>query len=317
MFLIMTKFKNNHPWQSKIGHQRDWIWRGWKIHYSYQPQKSIVNGEVNPPLVLIHGFGVSLKHWRNNVQSLAQHYPIYMIDLLGFGNSQKAYTTYGIDLWTDLIFDFWMTFISQPCILIGNSIGSLISLNTGVTYPQIMKGLVMLSLPDVAGRGAMIPPQLLSIVSTIEKIVANPLLVRLLLNIARQPNVIRKSLQTAYVNHLHVDQELVDLITTPSQDEGAARALIALTKSMTNFQTSVVDLLANLTVPTLLIWGQNDRLVPPTPAEKFAQTNKLIELKLLEQMGHCPHDESPETFNKLVIEWLRNLLSSGGIIPEE
>ena len=83
------KFKNNFPWQAKIGNQRDWMWRGWKIHYSYQPQKQVINGQQNPPLILLHGFGASLKHWRNNVQFVAQNHPVYTIDLLGFGNSQK------------------------------------------------------------------------------------------------------------------------------------------------------------------------------------------------------------------------------------
>ena len=212
------KFKNNFPWQAKIGNQRDWMWRGWKIRYSYQPQKSIDNNsQQNPPLLLIHGFGVSLKHWRNNIQFLAQNHPVYSIDLLGFGSSQKAYASYGIDLWTHLVFDFWQEFINQPMILVGNSIGSLISLNTAVNHPAIAKGLVMLSLPDVAGRTNMIPAPLRSLVTTIEGLVANPLLIRLLLNIARQPNVIRKSLQTAYINHLHVDQELVNLISTLAQ----------------------------------------------------------------------------------------------------
>ena len=196
--------------------------------------------------------------------------------------------------------------INQPTIFIGNSIGSLISLNTIANHPEVAKGLVMLSLPDVARRGGL-PPKLLSLVMTIEQIVANPLIVRLLFNIARKPNIIRKSLQTAYINHLHVDQELVDLICRPPQDQGAARALIALTKSMSNFSTPAVDLLAKLTIPSLLIWGKNDRLVPPTPAERFAQVNHLMELKLLDDTGHCPHDESPEEFNQLVSQWLIKL----------
>ena len=308
------KLKNNNSiWQEKVGNQRDWLWRGWCIRYSfYPPQNSSENNnnhDSNLPIILTHGFGVSLKHWRHNMPTFSTNdHPVYALDLLGFGNSQKAYTEYGIDLWSQMLYDFWSEFVNRPSILIGNSIGSLISLNAVVNHPQIAQGLVMLSLPDVAGRGAMISPQLLKVVTTIEKIVANPLLIRILFNLVRKPQIIRRSLKTAYIDHLHLDDELVDLITLPPQDKGAARALIALTKSMTNFSTPAVELLKQVQIPMLLMWGKNDRLVPPNPAKEFAEVNPLIELKLLDNIGHCPHDESPQIFHQVVDRWIEEKL---------
>jgi haloalkane dehalogenase len=299
------KLKDKCVWQEKVGNQRDWIWRGWRIRYSFQPQKSSCNKNYNIPIILLHGFGASLKHWRQNISVLSENHSVYALDLLGFGNSQKAYTNYGIELWSELVYDFWSHFIAQPSILIGNSIGSLIALNTVVNYSQIAKSLVMLALPDVAGRGEKIPPKLLPLILTIEKLVANPLLVRLLFYIARKPSIIRRSLKIAYVDHFHVDDELVNLISYPPRDKGAARALIALTKSMNSFSVSASELLQQVNIPMLLLWGKCDRLVPPHPAEKLAQVNPLIELRLLDNIGHCPHDESPEIFHQIVGKWLQ------------
>ena len=298
------KFKNNSVWQEKVGNQRDWMWRGWRIRYSFQPQKLSQDNNCNSPIILLHGFGVSLKHWRQNISVLSENHPVYALDLLGFGNSQKAYTNYGIELWSELLYDFWSVFIAQPSILIGNSIGSLIALNTVANYPQIAKNLIMLALPDLAGRGEMIPAKLLSLVTTIERLVANPLVIRLLFYFARQPSIIRRSLKIAYVDHFHVDDELVNLITLPPQDKGAARALIALTKSMNSFSISATELLEQVNIPMLLVWGKSDRLVPPHPAQKLARVNPLLELQLLDNIGHCPHDESPETFHQIVEKWL-------------
>ena len=300
-----SKLMHNSHWQTKVGYQRDWFWRGWRIRYSFHPQNSPEQNSRGAPIILLHGFGASLKHWRNNITVLSQAHPVYAIDLLGFGHSQKAYTNYGIELWSELLFDFWSDFIGQPSFLIGNSIGSLISLNTIVNYPHIAKGLVMLSLPDVAGRGEMVPSKLLPLVLTVENLVANPIVIRLLFYIARQPNVIRFALQRAYIDHRYVDEELVNFISGPPRDQGAARALIALTKSMNSFSTPVSKLLPQVNIPMLLIWGKSDRLVPPNSAEKLAQINPRINLQLLENIGHCPHDESPETFHNIWEKWLK------------
>lgn len=54
----------------------------------------------------------------------------------------------------------------------------------------------------------------------------------------------------------------------------------------------------------LLLWGKGDRLTPPTLAAELAQINPQIELKLLENLGHCLHDENPQLFHQLLLQWL-------------
>ena len=79
-------------WQQQIGSQRDWFWRGWKVRYTYQrPAK--VSESKNPPIILLHGFGASIGHWRYNIKPLSQNHTVYALDLLGFGASKKAVAT--------------------------------------------------------------------------------------------------------------------------------------------------------------------------------------------------------------------------------
>ncbi|WP_017295381.1 alpha/beta fold hydrolase [Geminocystis herdmanii] len=285
------------------GNERDWMWRGWHIHYSFARVAS-ENQSRDIPIILLHGFGASLGHWRHNTSVLSQYHTVYALDLLGFGSSKKAYTNYGIELWTELVADFWHTFINQPCIIIGNSIGSLIALNTVAQNPHIATKLVMVSLPDVSSRQKMIPSALQPLVKTLENLVASPLLIRLLFYVVRQPNIIRRSLKVAYIDHTNVDDELVNFISSPTFDRGSARALIALSKTMGDFSTSVEELLKRVDIPMLLLWGKLDRLIPPIQAEKLAQINPNIELQLLDNLGHCIHDESPELFNNIVLNFL-------------
>lgn len=90
-------------WQERIGNQRDWIWRGWQTRYSYFPTQTISLEAKQTPLILIHGFGASIEHWRHNIPVLGQEYPVYALDLLGFGASRKADTEYTVKLWVEQV----------------------------------------------------------------------------------------------------------------------------------------------------------------------------------------------------------------------
>ena len=90
--------ENSQTWQHRIGHQREIIWRGWQIRYSFlNALSSKANSKL--PIFLIHGFGASVEHWRHNMSALNQNHSVYALDLLGFGASKKVKTTFTIDLW--------------------------------------------------------------------------------------------------------------------------------------------------------------------------------------------------------------------------
>lgn len=295
---------NNKSWQERIGNQRDWVWRGWQTRYSY------LRAEVNcnyPPIILVHGFGASIEHWRHNIPIIAQDRTVYAIDLLGFGASRKADTEYSMELWTEQLHDFWQTFIGVPTILVGNSIGSLVCLTAAATYPDMCQGLVMLSLPDVSVREDMLPPLVRPLVTGIENLFASPLLIKSVLKFVRRPNVIRKWAGVAYPNKEAVTAELVEILSSPAYDEGSAQTLFRLSGSVrkASFAKSVKDLLPVINVSMLLIWGLKDKMIPPNQAQAIASLNPRLKLIELAEAGHCPHDEYPEEFNSLLLDWLR------------
>ena len=221
---------NPSIWQKRIGHQRDFIWRGWQIRYSYL--KSQHPNKSNPPLILIHGFGASIEHWRKNIPVLSQKQTVYAIDLLGFGASRKARTNYSVDLWVEQIHDFWQAIIAQPAVLVGNSIGSLVCMSTAAKYPEMTKGIVMLSLLDVSVRQEILPKGLQSLVTTIENLVASPFLIQSLLKVLRKPSIISRWAKIAYQDKTAVSDELVQILSNPAYDEGADYTLYSLFKGV-------------------------------------------------------------------------------------
>ena len=296
-------------WQQRIGNQRDWVWRGWQTRYTYI--RGSQHTEVaHTPLILLHGFGASIEHWRNNIPTLSQKHTVYALDLLGFGASRKAATNYNVNLWVEQVYDFWQTFIGQPVVLVGNSISSLVCLSAAATYPEMVQGIVMLSLPDLSLRQEMIPKWLQPVVATIEGIVASPPLLETLFKVLRQPGIIRRWAGIAYYNQAAITDELVEILAAPPQDEGASKTFSALCRAVNRpkFAPAAKTLLPNLKIPVLLIWGCQDRMVPSRIAQSFVQLNPQIKLVELDNAGHCPHDECPDKFNQILLNWLETSL---------
>lgn len=291
-------------WQQRIGSQRDWVWRGWQTRYTYI--RPTYPSSEKLPLILLHGFGTSIGHWRQNLAVLGEHHMVYALDMLGFGASEKASVNYRVDLWVEQVYDFWRTFIKRPAVLIGNSIGSLVSLAAAAAHPDMVQGIVMLSLPDLSVREEAIPRLLRPVVKTIENFVASPLLVKSLFRVLRLPGVVRRWASIAYADRSAVTDELVDILVGPAQDRGSAQVFYAVLKAMTNaqFGPSVKAMLPTLKIPVLLIWGEQDRMVPSVFADRFTKYNSQVQLLKLENAGHCPHDECPEQVNQAVLEWI-------------
>ncbi len=292
-------------WQQRVGNQRDWVWRGWQTRYTYirSPQSL---SESTAPIMLLHGFGASIGHWRHNLEVIGEHHTVYALDMLGWGASRKAAVEYKIDLWVDQVYEFWQTFIRQPMVLVGNSIGSLVCLAAAAAHPEMVKGIALINLPDFSLEQEMTPPWLRPVVSAVKSVVVSPIVIKSLFYVVRRPPFVRKWVGRAYANPAAITAELVEILAVPAQDRGAAATFSALFKGMTSaeFGPKVKTILPTLNIPLLLMWGRQDRMIPPYLAQQFAALNPNLELVELDDAGHCPHDECPDKVNQIILEWL-------------
>lgn len=290
---------------SSVGHQRFWYWRGWQIRYWFQ-QPLQPEAQTRPPLLLIHGFGANLNQWRHNLQPLSQHYPVYALDLLGFGDSEKAATDYGATLWATQVETFIRTVIGQPVLLVGHSLGALVALTTAINAHDLVSRLVLVTLPLSAEREDLVAGWVGTLARRVEAIMSNPLLLRPLFRAVRRPSLLRSVLKQIYTRPELVDDELVETFALPPQQRGAARTLCYLVRSRTqaDFSPSIKQELRQLAVPTLLLWGESDRVVPIQWASALTATNPQIQLQGVPDGGHCLYDEEPQDFNHRVLQWL-------------
>jgi pimeloyl-ACP methyl ester carboxylesterase len=297
-------------WHQKVGSQRDWVWRGWQTRYTYQRCRDRSHNTNSAPVLLLHGFGASIGHWQHNLEFLATHHTVYGLDLVGWGGSRKPDIKYDINLWVDQVYDFWQAFVGQPMILIGNSIGSLVALVAAARHPEMAASLVMVSLPDLSAEQEMIPTPIQPLVNGIKRIILNPPFLRTLFRIVSRPKVARNWAKIAYANADRVTDDLIDLFLTPAQEKEAPAAFVRIMQGMTssNFSPNIRKLLPEIQIPMLLLWGCEDRMIPPGTAAVLVKLNPRLELVNLEAAGHCAHDEVPEIVNEKIRTWLDGLV---------
>ncbi|MGF1566563.1 MAG: alpha/beta fold hydrolase [Nodosilinea sp.] len=290
---------------SEAGHQRLWYWRGWRIRYWFHQGAAVTTDQ--PPLLFIHGFGANLNQWRHNLPALSQRFPVYALDLLGFGDAEKAATLYGAELWASQVADFIEAVVGTPVVLVGHSLGALVALTVTHRHPAGVKQLVLITVPLSADREDLVAGWVSNLALKVESLVSTPVLMRPLFRIVRRPGFLRWALKGIYAaTPDRVDDELLNLFVLPPGERGAARTLCYLVRSRTepDFSPSVKTMMAALSVPTLLLWGAKDRVIPPAPAADLASLSPAVTLKILPAVGHCLYDEAWEVFNPLLITWV-------------
>lgn len=284
--------------------EKVWNWQGFPITYQTE-------GSSGPAVILIHGFGASWKHWRKNLPVIATNCRCYAIDLIGFGNSAKPTPKLEIDYtfetWGKQVGDFCREVVGTPAFLIGNSIGSIVAMQTAVDYPDLVLGVAALncSLRLLHERKrAEIPWYRSQSASLMQKLLANAWIGNFLYKQIAQPRTVRNALKQAYIRKEAVTDELIEIIMGPSRDPGAAAVFCAFTCYSQG--PLAEDLLPKLTCPTIVIWGDKDPWEPIELGRKFREFSTVDEFIELEELGHCPQDEAPEVVNPILQRWLES-----------
>ncbi len=278
-----------------------WNWRGYDIQYTVAGQGT--------PLVLIHGFGASIGHWRKNIPVLAAAgYQVYAIDLLGFGGSEKPALDYSLNLWEVLLRDFWRQHIQVPAVFVGNSIGGLLVLMTLANSPDIARGGVLLNCAgSLNHRPEDLPRSLSMVMGLFSRAVSAPVLGPLIFDQVRSRFRIRGALKQVYGNRSAITPELVEILYRPSCDPGAQKVFASILTAPPGPRPS--ELLSKLQHPLLVLWGETDPWTPIQGAKLYqsmaSDPDQSVTFQAIPDTGHCPHDERPEIVNSLILDWIK------------
>jgi pimeloyl-ACP methyl ester carboxylesterase len=282
-----------------------WHWQGHTITYTVQG--------AGQPLVLIHGFGASLGHWRKNIPVLAAAgYQVYAIDLLGFGESDQPDMAYTLDLWQALLHDFWQAFIQTPAVYIGNSIGGLLTLMMLANHPSTARaGAVLNCAGGLNHRPEEMHPPLSWVMGAFTWLVSSKTVGPVVFNQVRRKGRIRSSLKQVYRNPEAITDELVEMLYTPACKPTAQKVFASIVTAPPGPRPG--ELLPTIQQPLLVLWGENDPWTPIQGATIYRQLAEdttrptPVTFHSIPNTGHCPHDERPEVVNPLLVDWLGTL----------
>lgn len=294
--------KNDSAVAGEFPEKSVWLWRSHQIQYTVLGQGT--------PLLLVHGFGAAIDHWRQNIPVLAAAgYQVFALDLLGFGASAKPGLDYTVELWEELLVDFWAEKIQQPMVIVGNSIGGLLSLMMAAHHPAQVRGAVLINCAGgLNHRPEELNLPLRLVMGLFTKLVSSPTTGKFIFNQIRQKNRIRNTLKQVYFTPEAITEELVDLLYTPSCDPGAQQVFASVLTAPPG--ASPGELLPQVQCPLLILWGEQDPWTPIAGAKIYqdlVDTRDNVTFQPIPQAGHCPHDEKPAIVNPLIIDWLAKL----------
>ena len=277
-----------------------------------------------PPILLVHGFGANVNHFRYQFPALAEAgYRVYAVDLIGFGASDKPASDdgaleYSIELFGDLLVDFVNAMHpDKPWFVAGNSIGGLCSLVVAERLPRLIQGVVLFNCAGgMSGfRYEDVPFYLRPILYGVQKIVLGPRMgPNFFQNFKTRENVesILKE-QGVYRDTTNVDEELLEILLGPSDDDGAEHVFLKVFAGPPG--PTPESILPNVMCPVLAIWGGADPWTPHDagahPGTEFGRycstsddDKPQYELQVLRGVGHCPHDECPDRVHAKMIPWM-------------
>lgn len=275
---------------------RTWYWQGHHLQYTV-----VGNGQ---PIVLLHGFGASIGHWRKNIPVLAAAgYQVFALDLLGFGASDKPALDYSMELWQGLVQDFCRELVKAPAVLVGNSIGGLLTLMVLANAPELGRGGVLLNpAGGLNHRPDELNFPLRLILGSFAKLASSDWVGPFLFNQVRKKHRIRNSLRQVYRNPEAITDELVELLYRPSCDPGAQKVFASILSAPAGPHPQ--DLLPQVKVPLLVLWGEEDPWTPIQGSTLYQQPRNQIQFQAIPRTGHCPHDECPDIVNQQILTWL-------------
>ncbi len=235
-----------------------------------------------PVLILIHGLGGSADVWRADMSLLATNYRVIALDLPGYGKSDRPKADYSIQYQAGAVKAFIDALGADKVALAGSSAGGWIAALVALDIPDRVSHLILV---DSAGlqREASLPALPLDPATREEQ---------------------RALLLALFADKARVTESLVDEQWDYRRD--IRPTVEAALESLKTSAPFLDDRLKDIRVPTLIIWGKQDALVPPKAAEQLSGGIRGSKLVMIDDAGHLPQVEQPKAFARAVKRFVKS-----------
>lgn len=240
----------------------------------------------NKTLILLHGLGASIERW-SELLPLLRDYNVIVLDLIGFGYSDKPLIEYTVDFFVRFLEAFFTKLkISNP-IIIGSSFGGQLILEYSLKHRDFFEKIILVSPAGTLERPTYVLSQYIfsGLYPTVE-------------------NVQSAFQMMANNSNYHVDEKTVKDYINRMRLPNSKYALISTLLAMRRDQT-LQKRLVEIAIPTLVIWGSNDTTIPIENLEYFKQM-PIVDTHIMEGCGHTPYVEKPKEFYDIIKKFIES-----------
>ncbi len=257
-----------------------------------------------PVLLLVHGMAGSSATWNDVLPGLARHATVVAPDLLGHGRSDKPRQDYSLGAHANVLRDLLVALDIERATVIGQSLGGGVALQLAYQHPHTCERLVLVSSGGLGAEVSWLLRALTLPGAELLMPIVFPSFVR------TAGNVVSRTLRRIGLRAPGVEQEWRAYVslTDPANRQSFLKTLRAVVDPAGQAVSAHDRLYLASSMPTLIIWGQHDRIIPVSHAHAAHAAIPGSRLVIFPESGHFPHNEEPQRFVDEVVELLDTTL---------
>jgi len=275
---------------------------GIDVHVRFDPG----NGEkTGLSFVLLHGFASWVYTWDHVFDELAKMGSVLAYDRPGFGLTEKVlpeslgFNPYTQDYQMKLLTDLLDYYSLDSVILVGHSAGGVVALRYALEHPERVRALVLVD-PAIYIQPPF-PEILKRVLTALEVEELGPRFFA-----ERFIDFANEGMRLSWYDASKITPERVEKFLLPTRIKNWEIALWEFMKANLD-QRDLEKRLSSLTIPVLLIWGQQDKIVSPGDGKHLLEMLPNATLVTIDRCGHVPQEEAPHEFLKIIKEWIDQL----------
>jgi 2-hydroxy-6-oxonona-2,4-dienedioate hydrolase len=259
---------------------------GNKIRYLDYNNFNSMKGET---LVLLHGIGASAERWSKVIPFFYEYFRIIVPDIIGFGYSDKPAVEYNIPFFVKFLKNFLYSLGVKKTSIGGSSLGGLVAAEFAINNSNIVNKLILVSPAGTMETST----------KTLEEYILAALypthdnVWRAFINMAFDPSTVTE----------RTIEHFIDRMKLPNAKYAFMSTMLGIRNT-----TNLVSRLKKILSPTMIIWGEQDLMIPVKYAEYYRNIPNSV-LKVIPKCGHTPHTERPKVFSKIAIDFLKGFNS--------
>ena len=252
------------------------------------------------PVILIHGFGGSMWQWEHQQQPLSAEFRLITPDLVGSGLSTKPEIEYRPEQMLDYFIGFMDALRIRKATLVGNSMGAGLAIGMALAYPDRVAQLVLIDGLPANVRERLTSPSIKRALDT-----AAPSWLASFGNWLFGGVMIESVLKEIVHDPALLTPAVIERSNRNRQRPGVIPPLMTVRDTLPLWESGFAKRIGEIRHPTLILWGEEDRVFPLPAGEDLQRTIKGSALVRIPNAGHIPQWERPDLANQAMIEFLR------------